>query len=266
MPKCSNAASCFINFLSLLVAIPLLCFGLWLKAEAKIECQRYVYVTVIAMGGVLLILSLLGIFGSCCRLNFFLGLYLFFMFLLMLAIAASISFTFYITSSVTIRQTEGSGVEYMLGNPSWLQDKLVGEWATTEKCMKEVRLCDYQVMQVLNKNASVPRIFKAQMTPIEMGCCKPASGCGFTYVNATYWEAPSSGEITSTNPDCKKWSNAQDGMCYGCDSCKAGMVESTKRELKRYVWLEIAMLLYISIVYSIASCAFSNNRRAKYYR
>lgn len=72
MARCSNAIVCAANFFALLIAVPVLCSGYWLQLQSIATVA-----TVIALGAALLVLSILGMFGSCCRLNFFLIFYLF---------------------------------------------------------------------------------------------------------------------------------------------------------------------------------------------
>ncbi|ONK78372.1 uncharacterized protein A4U43_C02F18070, partial [Asparagus officinalis] len=105
------------------------------------------------------------------------------------------------------------------------------KWDETEKCMKETKMCSSRVFELIAKgdNTETGRWLSKtdlydELSPVQAGCCRPPNDCGFTRVNDTYWEAPKSGKFTSSNNDCKAWSNSQDGMCYSCESCKAGTV------------------------------------------
>ena len=92
---------------------------------------------------------------------------------------------------------------------------------------------------------------------MQTGCCKPPISCGFTFVNGTEW----TGAPTSTEPDCTAWGNDASKLCYDCQSCKAGVVATLRRDWKRIAILNIIFLVFIIIVYSVACCAFRNNRR-----
>ena len=93
---------------------------------------------------------------------------------------------------------------------------------------------------------------------MQIGCCKPPTSCGFTFVNGTQWN----GTPTSTSePDCTAWGNGAAKLCYDCQSCKAGVVATLRRDWKGTAILNIIFLVLIIIVYSVACCAFRNNRR-----
>ncbi|OVA06436.1 Tetraspanin/Peripherin [Macleaya cordata] len=94
------------------------------------------------------------------------------------------------------------------------------------------------------------------------GCCKPPTYCGFTFVNATFWEVPKSGPAAQDS-DCTTWSNNQDMLCYNCKSCKGGVLASLKRDWKHLTIFNISMLLFLIIVYTIAGCAFRDTRNDK---
>lgn len=165
MAKCSNAAVCFVNFISLLVAVPLLCAGFWLRNEARGECQRNAPLAIIVVGAVLLILSLLGIFGSCCRLNFFLGLYIFFLAIAIFVLLASIAFNFFITAKID----RESGSEHKLENSSgWLQRHVLRNWDETEKCLKELNACNHVVTKAVIENKPGSSLIRDQITPIQV--------------------------------------------------------------------------------------------------
>jgi hypothetical protein len=96
---------------------------------------------------------------------------------------------------------------------------------------------------------------------VQSGCCKPPTSCQFTYESGTNWtKTPTS----SVDPDCSTWSN--EALCYNCQSCKAGVVATFKRDWKRVAVVNIVFLVFIIIVYSVGCCAFRNNRRDNAYR
>ena len=174
MPRCSNSVVCIANFLTVLIAIPLVYLGVWMKNDAAGQCQRTIQWLIIITGLALLVISLCGIFGSCCRLNFFMWIYLFLMFLLIIGTIVSLAFSF----SVTSKRIEDTIYEYSLENSSsWLQKWVTKNWNDTERCMKESKLCSKKVMQMLIKhnNTVAGNIFKRtefykQLSPIQVFC------------------------------------------------------------------------------------------------
>ena len=99
---------------------------------------------------------------------------------------------------------------------------------------------------------------------VQSGCCKPPTSCNFTYVTGTEWTKTTTPAGAAADPDCGTWSN--EALCYDCQSCKAGVVATFKRDWKRVAVVNIVFLVFIIIVYSVGCCAFRNNRRDNAYR
>ena len=98
---------------------------------------------------------------------------------------------------------------------------------------------------------------------MQSGCCKPPTECNFTYVNETNWIKPP-GPSSSSNPDCDAWSNDQSELCYGCQSCKAGVLGNLKNSWKKIAFMNAGFIVLLIVVYSIGCCVLRNNRRNKY--
>lgn len=98
---------------------------------------------------------------------------------------------------------------------------------------------------------------------IQSGCCKPPLECNFKYQNETFWIKSSTS--TSNNTDCNEWSNDPSVLCYNCQSCKAGVLDNIKNDWKKVAIINIIVLVFLVIVYSIGCCAFRNNRRDDAY-
>ncbi|KAL3367166.1 hypothetical protein AABB24_011736 [Solanum stoloniferum] len=91
------------------------------------------------------------------------------------------------------------------------------------------------------------------------GCCKPPTECGYTYLNETVWN-PGSG-IVGSDPDCGRWSNYQQQLCYNCNSCKAGVLASLKKSWRKVSVINIVILIILVIMYMVAIAAFRHNKR-----
>ncbi|KAM3380896.1 hypothetical protein P3S68_006469 [Capsicum galapagoense] len=63
------------------------------------------------------------------------------------------------------------------------------------------------------------RTHKGFYSHIQSNCCKLPSNCGFEFHNATYWTIPKAGPMIADG-DCKIWSNAQNDLCFNCQSCR----------------------------------------------
>lgn len=85
----------------------------------------------------------------------------------------------------------------------------------------------------------------------QSGCCKPPSSCNYM------------GTTLVQNPDCYLWRNDPNGLCYDCDSCKAGVLEEVRRDWHKLSALNVVMLVFLIGIYSIGCCAFRNTKRAE---
>ncbi|KAL6508859.1 Tetraspanin-4 [Orobanche hederae] len=98
------------------------------------------------------------------------------------------------------------------------------------------------------------------------GCCKPPTSCGFLYINETVWTprgevAANAPEFIGSDPDCIRWSNDQEQLCYVCDSCKAGVLASLRKSWRKVSVINIVILIILVIVYVVACAAFRHNKR-----
>jgi hypothetical protein len=96
-------------------------------------------------------------------------------------------------------------------------------------------------------------------SPIQSGCCKPPTSCGYTYMNETVWTATPGTVVI--DPDCTKWSNNQQQLCYECDSCKAGVLASIKHSWRKVSIINIVVLIILVIVYVVSCAAYRNAKR-----
>lgn len=101
---------------------------------------------------------------------------------------------------------------------------------------------------------------------LQSGCCKPPTSCNFTYISETVWEKPLGFSNNSSNSDCNTWQSDQTKLCYDCQSCKAGVLANIRNDWKKVAIVNIIVLIFLVIVYSVGCCAFRNNRRDNSYR
>ncbi|RRT43181.1 hypothetical protein B296_00053655 [Ensete ventricosum] len=214
MVQISNSLVGFLNFLTLLISFPIIGAGLWFRLHAATECERFLQLPLLVLGGFLLVVSVLGLIGACCRVSFFMWLYLFVMFLLILAMIVFTIFAFVVTNKGVGEAASGVGFkEYRLSDYSgWLQKRVENweTWREIDGCLKDAQVC-----------------------------------AGFEGL---------------VDADCKLWSNDQAKLCYDCGSCKAGVLATLKTKWKAVSIFNIALLVFLIIVYSIGCCALRNNR------
>ncbi|OEL30158.1 Tetraspanin-8 [Dichanthelium oligosanthes] len=260
--RLSNNLIGILNAITFLLSIPILAAGIWLGHRADgTECERYLSAPVIALGVFLLVVSLAGLFGACCRVTWLLWVYLLAMFALIVVLFCFTVFAFVVTNRGAGEAVSDRGYkEYKLGDYSnWLQKRVENtkNWNRIRSCLQDSKVCK----KLQDKQETFTQFMSSDLSPIESGCCKPPTSCNFTYVSGTNWTTiPTS----STDPDCNNWNN--NNLCYDCQSCKAGVVATLKKDWKRVAIVCIVFLVFIIIVYSVGCCAFRNNRRDNAYQ
>ena len=120
MVRCSNGLLGLLNAGVLVLAVVALGGGAWLSHRASTtDCERFLERPVIALGALLLVLSLAGLAGALCRASCLLWLYLLALFLLILLLFAFTVFAFVVTNRGAGWVVSGRGYkEYRLGDYS----------------------------------------------------------------------------------------------------------------------------------------------------
>ncbi|KAK7388431.1 hypothetical protein VNO78_23247 [Psophocarpus tetragonolobus] len=264
MVRLSNNVIGILNFLTFVLSIPIVVAGVWLSKQGSTECERWLEKPVIALGVFLMVVSIAGLVGACCRVSWLLWLYLLVMFVLIVLLFAFTIFAFVVTNKGAGEVVSNRGYkEYRLGDYSnWLQKRVNNSntWNRIKSCLQSGKICNDFQSKFLN-DTTVNQFYAENLSALQSGCCKPAEECGFTYVNSTTWTKPSNG--TYTNSDCDAWSNDQSVLCFNCQSCKAGLLQNLKTDWKKVAVVNIVFLVFLIIVYSIGCCAFRNNRRER---
>ncbi|KAF8400445.1 hypothetical protein HHK36_013743 [Tetracentron sinense] len=265
MFKVSNNLIGILNLVTFLLSIPILGGGIWLSHRASTDCEKFLEKPIIALGVFLLVVSLAGLIGACCRVSWLLWAYLLVMFLLIVLLFCFTIFAFVVTNKGAGEVASGRGYkEYRLGDYSnWLQNRVNSNknWNKIRSCLQDGKVCKSLADDA---NNGFEDFYKKHLSPIQSGCCKPPSDCGFTYMSATVWTKPAN--VTSTNPDCTTWDNDAKALCFDCKSCKAGVLDNLKRDWKKVAVVNIIFLIFLVVVYSIGCCAFRNNRDDNGYR
>ncbi|XP_022681816.1 tetraspanin-8 [Setaria italica] len=213
-----------LNVVTLLLSLPVLCAGVYFRMRAATECERALQLPVVAFG---------------CALR---G-------------AAS---------------GRHGYREYRLGDYSgWLQAQVAAPetWRRVESCLSEARVCGVRPFDgAVGRDAM--EFYKQHLSPIQSGCCKPPTRCGFRHVNATFWAAPKSGSSPSAAPagdgDCRAWSNDVQVLCFECEACKAGVLETVKTKWKAVAIVNVALLVLLIVVYTLGCCALRGNGGSRY--
>ncbi|KAI5063787.1 hypothetical protein GOP47_0020457 [Adiantum capillus-veneris] len=217
----------------------------WLATHARQDCLTFLQWPFMAIGLLIFGVGLLGYFGSARRSKPLLLLYLL---LLLLITLLLLSFTLF---AVVVTTQNGPG-RRPLGPPArfheftsadfsaWLR-KRVGppHWTSIQACLKRGRLC-----RDLDKYTTLQQLYSARdLSPAQVGCCKPPSICGFMFETPTTW-VPSMMSTSQATSDCRKWSNNPSKLCFECDACRAGEMQNVRQH-----WLHVAIVgLLVSIL------------------
>ncbi|XP_023531770.1 tetraspanin-8 [Cucurbita pepo subsp. pepo] len=264
MVRFSNNLVGILNFIVFLLSIPIIAGGIWLSRQGTSDCEKFLDTPVIVIGVFLLLVSLAGFIGACCRVTWLLWIYLFVMFILIVLLFVFTIFAFAVTNRGAGQVLSNRGYkEYRLGDYSnWLQNRVNNNknWNKIRSCLVDGKVCTE--FNVKFARDTVDQLYQEHLSSIQSGCCKPADECNFVFVRPTEWTV---GSTNSTNPDCGLWNNDPRTLCFNCSSCKAGVLDNLKRNWKKVAIINIVVLVFLIIVYSIGCCAFRNNKEENHY-
>ncbi|OAY82232.1 Tetraspanin-5 [Ananas comosus] len=252
----SNATIGYVNAATLLGSIPLIGWGLWLargsSSSASPSCSSFLQAPVLGLGLALLLVSLAGLVGACSASTAALRLYLAALLLLLAALLAAAALGLAVSGPGGGSPLPGRAYrEYRLSDYSpWLRRRLADPsvWRAALACAAAPRAC----AEIASWTPA--DYLRGDLTPVQSGCCKPPTACAYSGGAA----------VAGQEEDCYRWSNAASVLCYGCDSCKAGVLEQVRRGWHKLALLNVVAIVLLVILYSLACCALRNVRRAKY--
>ncbi|KAH6790726.1 Tetraspanin family protein [Perilla frutescens var. frutescens] len=259
----SNNVIGAINFVAMLLSIPVIGAGIWLATEPDNSCVKILQWPVIIVGVLILVVALAGFVGGFWRIPWLLIFYLVAMLVLIILLACLVVFIYMVSS-------RGGGhpvpsrtyLEYNLdGFSGWLRRRVRStyKWDRIRSCLSSSNMC----AELNQSYRAAQDFFNARITPLQSGCCKPPTECGYTFVNPTYWISPIN---NAADMDCLQWSNEQTQLCYSCDSCKAGLLANIKREWIKADIILIFALVALIVVYLMGCCAFRNAKTEDLFR
>ncbi|KAF8395004.1 hypothetical protein HHK36_018943 [Tetracentron sinense] len=225
--------------------------------------MRFLQWPLIVIGVSIMVISLAGFAGACYRNTFLLRLYLFAMFFIIAALIGFVIFAYAVTAKGSGRVVLNRAyLDYYLGDYSgWLEERVAGDsyWGKISSCIRDSKVCRKMGRDFGGVPESADMFYLRKLSPIESGCCKPPTECGYVYMNETVWNP--GGGLVGSEIDCTRWSNDQGQLCYTCDSCKAGVLASLKKSWRKVSVINIVVLIILVIMYVIGCAAFRNNRR-----
>lgn len=211
-----------------------------------------------------MVVSLAGFAGACYRNTFLMYLYLWAMFFIIALLIGFVIFAYVVTDKGSGRPVMNRAYEdyYLPDYSGWLKDRVASDdyWRKISSCIRDSKACQKTGRVVGGYPESADVYYQRDLNPIESGCCKPPTECGYVYLNETTWN-PVNSALAINNRDCNRWSNDQQQLCYSCNSCKAGVLASLRKSWRKVSIINIVVLILLVIAYVVACAAFRNNRR-----
>eukprot|EP00246_Nothoceros_aenigmaticus_P016027 TRINITY_DN7012_c0_g1_i1.p1 TRINITY_DN7012_c0_g1~~TRINITY_DN7012_c0_g1_i1.p1 ORF type:complete len:273 (+),score=23.88 TRINITY_DN7012_c0_g1_i1:232-1050(+) len=259
----SNKVTGIINLIGALAGVALVIVGVWLSKQHTTDCVKFLQWPVIVIGAFILLMSVAGFVGACWGVPVLLWIYLFVMFLLIVLLLVFTVFAFVVTNEGAGRVVSDRGYkEYRLQDYStWLRRFVDGSsnWRKIKSCLQDANVCG----GFTQKYDTFDSIANASLSSVQSGCCEPPSECGFSYSGSNTWTR---GTSTSANSDCTTWSNNSELLCFNCDSCKAGVLNTVKHDWRVVGGVNVAVLVVLIAVYTIGCYAYKNVRRESFSR
>ncbi|TYI15796.1 hypothetical protein ES332_A08G211200v1 [Gossypium tomentosum] len=264
----SNFVIRWINFLTMviicllcmlfngqLLAIAVAIFGVWMSTHHD-GCRKSLTLPVLGLGGFIFLVSMIGFLGALKKNAILLWIYLILLCMILVAILVFTVLAFIITNNGSGHNVSGLRYkEYQLKDySSWFLKQLnnTDNWKRLKSCLVKSEDCNNLAKQY----KTLKQYKMAKLTPIEAGCCRPPSECGYPVVNASYYDL--SFHPVSSNEDCKLYKNSRVVKCYNCDSCKAGVAQYMKTEWRVVAIFNLALFVVLSIIYFVGCCARRN--------
>lgn len=164
----SNNVIGAINFVAMLLSVPIIGTGIWLATEPDNSCVKILQWPVIILGILILVVALAGFVGAFWRIPWLLILYLVGMLVLIILLACLVVFIY----MVTIRgsghlEPSRSYLEYHLEDYSgWLRRRVQSsfKWDRIRNCLSSTTMC-----AELSQNYRMAQdFFNAHITPLQV--------------------------------------------------------------------------------------------------
>ncbi|XP_022159794.1 tetraspanin-10 [Momordica charantia] len=248
----------WINFLTMLLAILVIIFGIWMGSHHD-GCRKSLTFPVMGLGGFIFVVSIVGFLGALKNNSILLWIYLIMLCITLIGILVFTVLAFIVTNNGSGHSVAGLRYkEYQLQDYStWFLKQLnnTDNWMRLKSCLVKSDDCND-----LSKRYKTLKQYKlAKLTPIEAGCCRPPSECGYPAVNASYYDL--SFHPVNSNHDCKLYKNSRAVKCYDCDSCKAGVAQYMKIEWRLVAIFNVILFVVLLIIYLVGCCARRNAAR-----
>ncbi|KAL6578966.1 Protein TORNADO 2 [Orobanche minor] len=260
----SNNVIGLLNTVATVLSIPVIGAGIWLAKQPANSCVKNLQWPVIILGVLILVVSIAGFIGGFWRIRSLLILYFVAMLILIGVLALLVVFIYRVTDIGSGHPVPSrSYLEYKLDDFSGFLRRRVRssyKWDRIRSCLSTSSMCS----ELNQRYRMAQDFFDAHIiSPLQSGCCKPPTECGYTFVNPTYWISPIN---NAADMDCLQWSNEQTQLCYSCDSCKAGLLANLKKDWRTADICLTITLVALIIIYISGCVVFRKAQTEKIFQ
>lgn len=238
----SNIITACINLITLLLGLFLLGTRIYLAAHDDMICFSLLSMPCLRLGTILVILSLLGLLGICCRSAFLMWAYLIGYFILILVVTIGLVLWIVVMSKGAVRLDVGKA--HQLNDFTfWFHDQMMGlaEWSQLRKCLIHKNICHCRGRK---------DNFFFSMN-LKEGCCIPPPVCSENFL---------------TVHDCDAWKKETETMCYYCSTCAQGFISQLAVLWQKFLPAIVALLVILITVFVLGCRVFRQNKAAHYRR
>ncbi|GLJ05581.1 hypothetical protein SUGI_0020700 [Cryptomeria japonica] len=161
----SNNITGALNFVAMVLSVPIIGTGIWLATREDAECVRVLRWPLIVVGTILLLISFAGFVGAFWRVQYLLVIYLIFMLLFIVLLLAFVIFAFIVTNKGGGHSVPGRNYkEYQISDFSgWLRNYVEksSHWNRIERCLSSSDVC----RKLNQRYLSAQDFFNAHLTP-----------------------------------------------------------------------------------------------------
>ncbi|CAI5473750.1 unnamed protein product [Closterium sp. Yama58-4] len=156
---------------------------------------------------------------------------------------------------------------------AWMQQQVAGDrWAPLASCLSGARTCG-DVRNYIGRNLK-----KAQLSPLEAGCCLPPQGCvlgGLNMSAPVYYSfafdlptmpklplpsADAAPTVQRSTSNCSGFSAEPSQLCYSCPYCQGGLLTLLRDNLRMEAFVALGVFIAVFMLLLIACFAYCGAR------
>ncbi|CAI5936752.1 unnamed protein product [Closterium sp. NIES-64] len=264
------------NTLILCLALALIGVSLYTTWSSPPSTCLIMYQTpLMAIGAALFIGALVGLLALVCDNSCLVCMQLTVSFTAMWALLAFAIFALVVTGpgGASTEKSRGFTVFEPAQFSAWMQQQVAGDrWAPLASCLSGARTCG-DVRNYIGRNLK-----KAQLSPLEAGCCLPPQGCvlgGLNMSAPVYYSfafdlptmpklplpsADAAPTVQRSTSNCSGFSAEPTQLCYSCPYCQGGLLTLLRDNLRMEAFVALGVFIAVFMLLLIACFAYCGAR------